>query len=76
VDRRTADDDGPAVLLGLTDAGATATARLSEAGRERSPALLDRVPEQERAGVVGSSPPLHDWFDAQAGDHGSHAGVG
>jgi DNA-binding MarR family transcriptional regulator len=52
VDRRTADDDGRGVLLELTDAGATAAARLSEARRERLTALLDRVPREERAAVV------------------------
>jgi DNA-binding MarR family transcriptional regulator len=50
--RRTADDDGRGVLLELTDAGATAAARLSQARQERLTAVLDRVPERERAAVV------------------------
>jgi DNA-binding MarR family transcriptional regulator len=50
--RRAADEDGRGVLLELTDAGATAAARLSQARQERMVALLDRVPEEERAAVV------------------------
>lgn len=50
--RRTADDDGRGVLLELTDAGTAAAAGLSQARQERLTALLDRVPEEERAAVV------------------------
>jgi len=50
--RQTADEDGRGVLLELTEAGATAARRLAEARQRRLTALLDRVPENERAAVV------------------------
>jgi DNA-binding MarR family transcriptional regulator len=50
--RQAADDDGRGVLLELTGAGAAAAARLAEARQRRLTALLDRVPEDERAAVV------------------------
>ncbi|MEH1130749.1 MarR family winged helix-turn-helix transcriptional regulator [Micromonospora sp. CPCC 206061] len=52
VQRHTADDDGRGVLLELTDAGGTAAERLAEARRQRLDALLERVPDDERAAVV------------------------
>jgi DNA-binding MarR family transcriptional regulator len=50
--RETADGDGRGVLLVLTDAGATAAARQADARRARLTALLDRVPDDQRAAVV------------------------
>jgi DNA-binding MarR family transcriptional regulator len=52
VHRETADGDGRGVLLVLTDAGATAAARQADTRRDRLAALLDRVPEDQRATVV------------------------
>ncbi|WP_084589988.1 MarR family transcriptional regulator [Lentzea albidocapillata] len=52
VHRETADGDGRGVLLVLTDAGATAAARQADARRDRLTALLDRVPDDQRAAVV------------------------
>jgi DNA-binding MarR family transcriptional regulator len=52
VDREAADGDGRGVLLVLTDAGATAAARQAEARRDRLTALLDRIPDEQRATVV------------------------
>lgn len=52
VHREAADDDGRGVLLVLTDAGATAAARQADARRDRLTALLDRIPDDERAVVV------------------------
>ncbi|MCW6005271.1 MarR family transcriptional regulator [Micromonospora sp. CPCC 205371] len=52
VRRHTADDDGRGVLLELTDAGGTAAERLAEARRQRLDALLERVPDDQRAAVV------------------------
>ena len=50
--RHTADEDGRGVLLELTEAGAAAAHRLAEARQQRLTALLERVPEDERAAVV------------------------
>ncbi|GAB3970975.1 hypothetical protein GCM10027615_28720 [Plantactinospora veratri] len=52
VHRQAADGDGRGVLLVLTDAGATAAARQADARRDRLTALLDRVPDDQRAAVV------------------------
>lgn len=52
VHREAADGDGRGVLLVLTDAGATAAARQADARRDRLTALLDRIPDNERAAVV------------------------
>ncbi len=52
VHRAPADGDGRGVLLVLTDAGATAAARQADARRDRLTALLDRIPDHERAAVV------------------------
>ncbi|MEV4541242.1 MarR family winged helix-turn-helix transcriptional regulator [Micromonospora echinaurantiaca] len=52
VHRGPADGDGRGVLLVLTDAGATAAARQADARRDRLTALLDRIPDHERAAVV------------------------
>ena len=50
--RHIADEDGRGVLLELTEAGAGAAHRLAEARQRRLTALLERVPEDERAAVV------------------------
>ena len=52
VHREAADGDGRGVLLVLTDAGATAAARQADARRDRLTALLERVPDDQRAAVV------------------------
>jgi DNA-binding MarR family transcriptional regulator len=52
ISRQAADEDGRGVLLELTEAGATAAGRLAEARQQRLTALLERVPEDERAAVV------------------------
>ncbi len=52
VRRDAADDDGRGVLLVLTDAGAIAAARQAEARRDRLTALLERIPDDQRAAVV------------------------
>lgn len=52
VRREAAGDDGRGVLLVLTEAGETAAARQADARRDRLGALLDRVPDDERAAVV------------------------
>ncbi len=52
VRRSGADDDGRGVLLELTDAGVEAATRMAEARRDRFAALLDRIPDEERADVV------------------------
>ncbi|HEX8348105.1 MAG TPA: hypothetical protein VF657_25750 [Actinoplanes sp.] len=50
--RHSAADDGRGVLLELTDAGAAAAARQEEARRARFGALLERIPDEQRALVV------------------------
>ncbi|MET7376822.1 MarR family winged helix-turn-helix transcriptional regulator [Micromonospora arida] len=52
VHRETAEGDGRGVLLLLTAAGTTAAARQADARRARLTALLDRVPDDQRAAVV------------------------
>lgn len=52
VRRHTADEDGRGVVLELTDAGERAAARLAEARRQRLTAVLERVPDDERAAVL------------------------
>ncbi|WP_430502337.1 MarR family winged helix-turn-helix transcriptional regulator [Micromonospora trifolii] len=52
VHRETAEGDGRGVLLLLTAAGTTAAARQANARRARLTALLDRVPDDQRAAVV------------------------
>ena len=52
VHRETAEGDGRGVLLLLTAAGTTAAARQADARRARLTALLDRVPDDQRASVV------------------------
>ncbi|GAA0940010.1 MarR family winged helix-turn-helix transcriptional regulator [Virgisporangium aurantiacum] len=54
VRRHTADDDGRGVQLELTDAGATAAERLATARQARFAALLDRVPDDQRAALVAA----------------------
>ncbi|GAA4722412.1 MarR family winged helix-turn-helix transcriptional regulator [Phytohabitans rumicis] len=52
ISRQAAVEDGRGVLLELTEAGASAAGRLAEARQQRLTALLERVPEDERAAVV------------------------
>ncbi|GAA4716184.1 MarR family winged helix-turn-helix transcriptional regulator [Phytohabitans rumicis] len=52
VHRQAADGDGRGVLLVLTESGATASARQADARRDRLTALLDRIPDDQRAAVV------------------------
>lgn len=51
-ERTPAPDDGRGVLVRLTPAGTDAAARLAEARAARFAAILDRVPEHERDGVL------------------------
>ncbi len=52
VRREAADGDGRGVLLVLTEAGATAATQQAGARRDRLIALLDRMPDEQRAAVV------------------------
>ncbi|MEJ3748080.1 MarR family winged helix-turn-helix transcriptional regulator [Actinomycetes bacterium KLBMP 9797] len=52
VHRQAADGDGRGVLLVLTETGLTAAARQADARRDRLTALLDRIPDDQRAAVV------------------------
>ena len=54
VRRHAADNDGRGVQLELTDAGAQAAARLAAARQAKFVALLDRVPDNERAALVAA----------------------
>jgi DNA-binding MarR family transcriptional regulator len=65
VHRQAADDDGRGVLLVLTDAGATAAARQADARRDRLSALLDRIPDDQRAAVVRALQTLAEAADEQ-----------
>ncbi|MGW3353618.1 MarR family winged helix-turn-helix transcriptional regulator [Nonomuraea rubra] len=51
-ERIPAPDDGRGRLVQLTEQGANAAARLAEARAERFSAVLNRVPEGERADVL------------------------
>ncbi|MFI6510927.1 MarR family winged helix-turn-helix transcriptional regulator [Streptosporangium sp. NPDC050855] len=51
-ERTPAPDDGRGVLVRLTPSGVSAAHRLAEARSQRFSAVLDRVPEGERAGVL------------------------
>ncbi|MEV5889545.1 MarR family winged helix-turn-helix transcriptional regulator [Nonomuraea fuscirosea] len=51
-ERTPAPDDGRGVLVQLTQHGRNAAARLAEARAKRFSAVLDRVPEGERADVL------------------------
>jgi DNA-binding MarR family transcriptional regulator len=51
-ERTPAPDDGRGVLVELTPEGVTAAARLAKARAARFSAVLDRVPEGERAAVL------------------------
>jgi DNA-binding MarR family transcriptional regulator len=51
-ERTQAPDDGRGVLVQLTPAGTAAAAQLAKARAARFAAVLDRVPEEERAGVL------------------------
>ena len=61
VRRSSAADDGRGVLLELTDAGADTAARIAEARRDRLTAVLDRIPDDQRAAVVSA---LHTLAEA------------
>jgi DNA-binding MarR family transcriptional regulator len=61
--RHSADDDGRGVLLELTDAGTSAASALAEARRARLTALLDRIPDDQRAAVVGALQTLAEAAD-------------
>ena len=52
VRREAADGDGRGVLLVLTEAGATAATQQAGTRRDRLTALLDRIPDEQRAAVV------------------------
>ena len=52
VRRSSAADDGRGVLLELTDVGAATAAQIAEARRDRLTAVLDRIPDDQRAAVV------------------------
>ncbi|MFG1942655.1 MarR family winged helix-turn-helix transcriptional regulator [Nonomuraea sp. NPDC048826] len=51
-ERVPAPDDGRGVLVRLTPAGVKAAGQLAEARAARFSSILDRVPENERAGVL------------------------
>jgi DNA-binding MarR family transcriptional regulator len=52
VERLPAPDDGRGVIIRLTLAGEEAAARLADARRARFQAALDRIPPEERDGVM------------------------
>ena len=52
VRRSSAADDGRGVLLELTVVGVDTAARIAEARRDRLTAVLDRIPDDQRAAVV------------------------
>jgi DNA-binding MarR family transcriptional regulator len=54
VRRYAADNDGRGVQLELTDAGATAAGRLADARQAKFAALLDRIPDNQRAALVAA----------------------
>jgi DNA-binding MarR family transcriptional regulator len=64
IHREAADGDGRGVLLVLTDAGGAAAARQADARRDRLAALLDRVPDDQRAAVVRALQTLAEAADA------------
>lgn len=66
VRRHTVDDDGRGVLLQLTDDGVAAAAVQAEARRARLHALLTRVPDHQRAGVVAALQTLAEAADETA----------
>lgn len=66
VHRHTADGDGRGVLLRLTLAGANAAANQADARRARLAALLDRVPDHQRAAVVAALQALAEAADDHA----------
>jgi DNA-binding MarR family transcriptional regulator len=51
-ERTPAPDDGRGVLVQLTPAGRNAAGQLAEARAARFSSILDRLPENERAGVL------------------------
>ncbi|WP_309111443.1 MarR family transcriptional regulator [Saccharothrix sp.] len=51
-ERAPAPDDGRGVLVRLTPAGVDAAGQLAEARATRFSSILERVPEDERAGVL------------------------
>jgi DNA-binding MarR family transcriptional regulator len=54
VRRHAADNDGRGVELELTDAGSTAATRLADARQAKFAALLDRVPNDQRAALLAA----------------------
>lgn len=52
IHRHPAAEDGRGIQLELTEAGASAAARLAEARRRRFTALLARIPDDQRHAVV------------------------
>jgi DNA-binding MarR family transcriptional regulator len=54
VTRSTAPDDGRGVVLELTGAGRRAVEQQREARQAKFAALLDRVPDNQRAAVVAA----------------------
>jgi DNA-binding MarR family transcriptional regulator len=54
VHRHAADNDGRGVQLELTDAGSTAAGRLAAARQAKFAALLDRVPDDQRAALLAA----------------------
>ncbi|GAA3446641.1 hypothetical protein Pve01_40010 [Planomonospora venezuelensis] len=62
-ERAPAPDDGRGVLVRLTPHGAEAAARLAAARAERFSAVLDRIPEGERADVLRALTVLTEAMD-------------
>jgi DNA-binding MarR family transcriptional regulator len=62
-ERASAPGDGRGVLVTLTPAGVNAAARLAEARAARFSAVLDRVPEGERADVLRALTTLTEAID-------------
>ncbi|MEV0819862.1 MarR family winged helix-turn-helix transcriptional regulator [Nonomuraea rubra] len=62
-ERIPAPDDGRGVLVQLTPAGTKAADQLAKARAARFSAVLDRVPESERAGVLNALETLTEALD-------------
>jgi DNA-binding MarR family transcriptional regulator len=62
-ERTPAPDDGRGVLVRLTPHGVKAAARLAEARAKRFSAILERVPEGERADVLRALTTLTEAID-------------
>ncbi|MFC9894777.1 MarR family winged helix-turn-helix transcriptional regulator [Nocardia sp. NPDC127579] len=63
VGRSPASEDGRGVLVQVTPAGSAAAVQLAEARAARFAAVLDRVPPEERAGVVHALEVLTEAID-------------